>query len=104
MIPSAAASRSLFVLLCALRSAEKPVSTRGRGGRFILSEPVCATCSTPRVAGSAGCRFEPGQRPRPGAPAGEILAARMTAPVIRDEHLLDKQLAGWVFASATIGT
>ncbi len=33
--------RRLYVLLCGFEILPKTVSTRGLGGRFILSEPVC---------------------------------------------------------------
>lgn len=34
--------RRLYVLLCGFEIVPKTISTRGRGDRFILSEPVCA--------------------------------------------------------------
>jgi N-acyl homoserine lactone hydrolase len=34
--------RRLFVLLCGFEILPKSISTRNRGRRFILSEPVCA--------------------------------------------------------------
>ncbi len=36
------AVKRLHILLCGFEILPKTVSTRGRGGRFILSEPVCA--------------------------------------------------------------
>lgn len=93
MSPLATSLRRLFVLLCGFEILPKTVSTRDRGGRFILSEPVCAyLLDTDRgwVLLDAGLSAANGRDParveekfrRPG----------MTPPVIRDEHLLETQL------------
>jgi N-acyl homoserine lactone hydrolase len=69
--------RRLFVLLCGFEILSKSVSTRDRGRRFILSEPVCAyLLDTDRG---------------------------MTAPVVREAHLLDTQLADLGVRFADIG-
>jgi N-acyl homoserine lactone hydrolase len=86
--------RRLFVLLCGFEILPKTISTRGRGGRFILSEPVCAyLLDTEKgwVLLDAGMNPLNGRDP---ARIQEKFGRRgMTPPVIRDHHLLDTQLA-----------
>ena len=86
--------RRLFVLLCGFEILPKTISTRGRGGRFILSEPVCAyllDTETGWVLLDAGMNPLNGRDP---ARMQEMFGRRgMTPPVIRDPHLLDRQFA-----------
>ena len=86
--------RRLFVLLCGFEILPKTISTRGRGARFILSEPVCAyllDTANGWVLLDAGMNPLNGRDP---ARMQEKFARRgMTPPVIRDPHLLDSQLA-----------
>jgi N-acyl homoserine lactone hydrolase len=86
--------RRLFVLLCGFEILPKSVSTRGRGSRFILSEPVCAyllDTDSGWVLLDAGMNPDNGRNP---ARMQEKFTRRgMTPPVIRDDHLLEKQLA-----------
>jgi N-acyl homoserine lactone hydrolase len=93
--PLRSSVRSLFVLLCGFEILPKTVSTRGRGGRFILSEPVCAyllDTESGWVLLDAGLNPDNGRDPV--RRQEKFWRLGMTAPVIRDEHLLDKQLAG----------
>jgi N-acyl homoserine lactone hydrolase len=102
--PPATDVRRLFVLLCGFEILPKTISTRDRGRRFILSEPVCAyLLDTARgwvlldtgldpANGRDACRME--QRFRRHG---------MTAPVIRDTHLLEPQLAALGVRCADIG-
>ena len=86
--------RRLFVLLCGFEILPKTVSTRGLGGRFILSEPVCTyLLDTDR----GWVLLDAGLNPANGRDAARMQEKfwqlRMTAPVIRDGHLLETQLA-----------
>src|SRR5579871_2171728 len=85
--------RRLFVLLCGFEILPKTLSTRGRGSRFILSEPVC----TYLLDTSHGwILLDAGLNPDNGRSSARMEAKfrrhGMTAPVIRDAHLLDTQL------------
>jgi N-acyl homoserine lactone hydrolase len=84
----------LFVLLCGFEVLPKSVSTRGRGARFILSEPVCtylldtdsgwvlldAGINPENIDDQARCRTL-------------FLERGMTAPIVRKAHRLETQLA-----------
>jgi N-acyl homoserine lactone hydrolase len=86
--------RRLFVLLCGFEILPKTVSTRGRGHRFILSEPVCAyllDTATGWVLLDAG--LSPDNARDPARMQQKFWRFGMTAPVIRDAHLLERQLA-----------
>jgi N-acyl homoserine lactone hydrolase len=86
--------RRLFVLLCGFEILPKTVSTRGRGGRFILSEPVCVYLLD---TASGWVLLDAGMNPDNGRDRlrmqEKFWQFGMTAPVIRDDHLLDRQLA-----------
>ena len=96
--------RRLFVLLCGFEILPKTVSTRGLGGRFILSEPVCAYLLD-TVQGwvllDAGLNPANGRDPR--RMAEKFWRLNMTAPVIRDGHLLENQLAAVGVTFADVG-
>jgi len=84
----------LFVLLCGYEILPKSISTRDRGRRFILSEPVCAylldtACGW--VLLDAG--LNPGNGRDPARMQERFWRHGLTAPVVRDMHLLDRQLA-----------
>lgn len=96
MSPSRPATRvrRLFVLLCGFEILPKTISTRGRGGRFILSEPVCAYLLDTAggwVLLDAGLNPDNGRDPV--RRERKFWSQGMTAPVIRDGHLLEGQLA-----------
>jgi N-acyl homoserine lactone hydrolase len=93
--PRRTSVRQLFVLLCGFEILPKTISTRGRGGRFILSEPVCAyllDTDSGWVLLDAGMNPDNGRDP--ARRQEKFWRFGMTAPVIRDEHLLESQLAG----------
>jgi len=86
--------RRLFVLLCGFEILPKTVSTRGRGQRFILSEPVCTyllDTTSGWVLLDAGLNADNARDP--ARMQEKFWRLGMTAPVIRDAHLLEKQLA-----------
>lgn len=86
--------RRLFVLLCGFEILPKTISTRGRGGRFILSEPVCTYLLDTH---SGWVLLDAGLNPANGRDSARIQEKfgrlGMTPPVIRDHHLLEPQLA-----------
>jgi N-acyl homoserine lactone hydrolase len=86
--------RRLFVLLCGFEILPKTISTRGRGGRFILSEPVCVyllDTASGWVLLDAGMNPDNGRDP--ARMQEKFWRLGMTAPVIRDGHLLERQFA-----------
>jgi N-acyl homoserine lactone hydrolase len=93
-VSSSTSIRRLFVLLCGFEILPKTVSTRGRGKRFILSEPVCAyllDTATGWVLLDAGLNTDNARDPaRMQQKFGRF---GMTAPVVRDAHLMESQLA-----------
>jgi N-acyl homoserine lactone hydrolase len=91
--PAATDIRRLFVLLCGFEVLPKTISTRGRGARFILSEPVCAYLLDTAggwVLLDAG--LNPANGRDPARMQEKFWRLGMTAPVIRDGHLLETQL------------
>jgi N-acyl homoserine lactone hydrolase len=86
--------RRLFVLLCGFEILPKTISTRGRGGRFILSEPVCVYLLD---TASGWVLLDAGMNPDNGRDRARMQekfwGQGMTAPVIRDGHLLERQFA-----------
>ena len=86
--------RRLYVLLCGFEILPKTISTRGRGGRFILSEPVCVyllDTDNGWVLLDAGLNPDNGRDPQ--RMQEKFWSHGMTAPVIRDQHLVESQLA-----------
>jgi N-acyl homoserine lactone hydrolase len=84
--------RRLFVLLCGFEILPKTISTRGRGGRFILSEPVCAYLLDTEggwVLLDAG--MNPANGRDPARKQEKFGRLGLTPPVIRDHHLLEPQ-------------
>jgi N-acyl homoserine lactone hydrolase len=91
--PSGAVSR-LFVLLCGFEILPKTVSTRGRGARFILSEPVCAyLLDTTHGWVLLDTGLDPANARDPQRVHDRFTRHRMSPPVVRDAHLLETQLA-----------
>ena len=86
--------RRLYVLLCGFEILPKTVSTRGRRGRFGTDEPVCAYLLD---TASGWILLDAGLNPDNGRDRarmeGKFWSQGMTAPVIRDGHLLEGQLA-----------
>lgn len=98
--PPSTAVRRLFVLLCGYEILPKTVSTRARGGRFILSEPVCSyllDTAAGWVLLDAGMNPDNGRSPQ--RMQQKFWSQGLTAPVIRDSHLMERQLShlgiGW---------
>ncbi|MFT4247876.1 MAG: N-acyl homoserine lactonase family protein [Pseudomonas sp.] len=86
--------RRLFVLLCGFEILPKSLSTRGRGQRFILSEPVCAYLLDTRrgwVLLDAG--LNPDNLDDPARRRRWFEARGMTPPVVRQAHRMETQLA-----------
>jgi N-acyl homoserine lactone hydrolase len=100
----ATAVRRLFVLLCGFEILPKSISTRDRGRRFILSEPVCAYLLDTTTG---WVLLDAGLNPANGRDATRMQERfwrhGMTAPVIRDMHLLERQLAELGVRFADIG-
>ena len=88
--------RRLFVLLCGFEILPKTISTRGRGGRFILSEPVCVYLLD---TASGWVLLDAGMNPDNGRDRARMQEKfwrhGMTAPVIRDGHLLSGSSRRW---------
>lgn len=86
--------KRLYVLLCGFEILPKTVSTRDLGGRFILSEPVCAYLLD---TAEGWVLLDAGLNPANGRDRARMdrlfWSQKMTAPVIRDGHLLETQLA-----------
>jgi N-acyl homoserine lactone hydrolase len=96
--------RRLFVVLCGFEILPKSISTRDRGRRFILSEPVCAyLLDTTR----GWVLLDAGLNPANGRDASRMQERfwrhGMTAPVIREMHLLERQLGDLGVSFADIG-
>jgi N-acyl homoserine lactone hydrolase len=98
------AVRRLFVLLCGFEILPKSISTRGRGARFILSEPVCAyllDTTAGWILLDAG--LNPANGRDPARKQDRFESRGMTPPVIRNDHLMEKQLADLGVGFADIG-
>jgi N-acyl homoserine lactone hydrolase len=86
--------RRLYVLLCGFEILPKSVSTRSQGSRFILSEPVCAyLLDTDRGWVLLDAGINPANGRDPHRMQEKFWSLGMSAPVIRDAHLLDRQMS-----------
>ncbi len=86
--------RRLSVLLCGYEVLPKCVSTRGRGERFILSEPVCAyLLDTARGWVLLDTGLDPGYANDPALRQDHFLVNGWAPPVVRPAHMLETQLA-----------
>lgn len=102
--PADTSIRRLYVLLCGFEILPKTVSTRGIGGRFILSEPVCAyLLDTTRGWVLLDAGLNPANGRDRQRMEEKFWRLGMTAPVIRDGHLLETQLAALGVAFTDIG-
>jgi len=102
--PTATRVSRLFVLLCGYEILPKTVSTRDRGGRFILSEPVCVyllDTTAGWVLLDAG--MNPANGRDPTRMQERFWRHGRTAPVVRDAHLLERQLTAIGVGFADIG-
>ena len=90
--------------MCGFEILPKSISTRDRGRRFILSEPVCAYLLDTTTG---WVLLDAGLNPANGRDATRMQERfwrhGMTAPVIRDMHLLERQLAELGVRFADIG-
>lgn len=96
--------KRLFVLLCGYEVLPKSVSTRGRGERFILAEPVCAyLLDTAAGWVLLDTGVDPAYANDPVERERHFLAHGWAPPVVRQGHLLEAQLAAIGVAPADIG-
>jgi N-acyl homoserine lactone hydrolase len=96
--------KRLYVLLCGFEILPKTVSTRNRGSRFILSEPVCAyLLDTERGWVLLDAGLNPANGRDRARMESRFWSQKMTAPVIRDAHLLEPQLETVGVAFGDIG-
>jgi N-acyl homoserine lactone hydrolase len=96
--------RRLFVLLCGFEILPKSISTRDRGRRFILSEPVCAYLLDTAggwVLLDAG--LNPSNARDPARMQDKFLRHGMSPPVVRGAHGLEAQLRELGLGFADIG-
>src|SRR5256885_1529061 len=94
----------LFSIFGGFEILPKSISTRNRGRRFILSEPVCAYLLDTQsgwVLLDAG--LNPDNARDPTRMQERFWRHGMTAPVVRHEHLLETQLAQIGVAFADVG-
>ncbi|SFF79069.1 N-acyl homoserine lactone hydrolase [Novosphingobium sp. CF614] len=85
--------KRLFVLLCGFEILPKTISTRDFGGRFILSEPVCAyllDTTSGWVLLDAG--LNPDNIDDPARREACFTRHGMTAPIVRAAHRIEAQL------------
>ena len=86
--------RRLFVLLCGYEILPKTVSTRDRGARFILSEPVCAyLLDTARGWVLLDAGLNPDNLDDPVRRAALFIDFGLTPPIVRATHRFEPQLA-----------
>lgn len=96
--------RRLYVLLCGYEVLPKSVSTRDLGQRFILAEPVCAyLLDTARGWVLLDTGIDPDYANDPAARELHFLAKGMAPPVVREGHLLERQLGEVGLTTADIG-
>ncbi|HWI87430.1 MAG TPA: N-acyl homoserine lactonase family protein [Sphingomonas sp.] len=84
----------LFVLLCGYEVLPKTVSTRDRGARFIVAEPVCAYLLDTRAGWVLlDTGINPAYCSDPELREREFLRHGWSPPVVRQDHLLEAQMA-----------
>lgn len=104
MVDTATEVRRLFVLLCGFEILPKTVSTRDLGGRFILSEPVCAyLLDTARGWVLLDAGINPDHIDDPARRAELFEWNGMAPPVVRSAHRIEAQLADIGIALSDIG-
>lgn len=95
--------RRLFVLLCGYEILPKTISTRDRGGRFILAEPVCAyLLDTDRGWLLLDTGLDPAYANDPTLREEYFLANGWAPPVSHAGHGLEAQLADLKLATRDI--
>lgn len=96
--------RRLFVLLCGYEVLPKSISTRGRGARFLLSEPVCVyLLDTARGWVLLDAGLNPDNIDDPVRREQCFGRHGMTPPIIRPVHRLEHQLGEIGISFADIG-
>lgn len=96
--------RRLYVLLCGYEVLPKTVSTRGRGERFILAEPVCAyLLDTAQGWVLLDTGVDPDYANDPAERERYFLVNGWAPPVVRPPHLLERQLAELGLETSDIG-
>lgn len=96
--------RRLYVLLCGYEILPKTISTRDRGARFILSEPVCAyLLDTARGWILLDAGLNPANVEEPARREACFGGYGMTPPIVRAAHRLEGQLAQVGIGFADIG-
>ncbi|HWJ36039.1 MAG TPA: N-acyl homoserine lactonase family protein [Steroidobacteraceae bacterium] len=96
--------KRLFVLLCGFEVLPKSISTRDRGGRFILSEPVCAyLLDTLEGWLLLDAGMNPDNLDDPLRRDRHFLRHGMTPPIVRKPHRLETQLDAIGIGFADIG-
>ena len=84
----------LFVLLCGYEVLPKTISTRDRGGRFIIAEPVCAYLIDTRAGWVLlDTGINPGYCNDAVLREREFLRHGWSPPVVRPDHALETQMA-----------
>lgn len=101
--------KRLFVLLCGYEILPKTISTRDRGARFMLSEPVCAyLLDTAQGWVLLDAGLNPDNIDDPSRREACFTRHGMTAPIVRTAHRMETQLEqigigfadiGWVILS-----
>jgi N-acyl homoserine lactone hydrolase len=95
--------RRLYVLLCGYEVLPKTVSTRDLGSRFILAEPVCAyLLDTARGWVLLDTGLDPDYANDPAIRERHFLAKGFAPPVVREAHLLERQLGALGLATSDI--
>jgi N-acyl homoserine lactone hydrolase len=96
--------RRLYVLLCGFEILPKTISTRDRGARFILSEPVCAyLLDTAQGWVLLDAGLNPANIDDPVRREACFGRFGMTPPIVRPAHRLETQLAQVGIDFADIG-
>lgn len=96
--------RRLFVLLCGYEVIPKTISTRGRGDRFVLSEPICTyllDTETGWLLLDAG--VNPANIRDPALRQKYYLDRGITVPIVRQCHEMERLLAEIGIGFADIG-
>lgn len=96
--------RRLFVLLCGYEILPKTISTRGRGERFVMAEPVCAyLLDTAEGWVLMDTGLDPDYARDPDLRDRHFLSHGWAPPVVGPQHELEHQLAAIGIGTGDIG-